>query len=70
SLLSKKSGIKSLTYLRIHYAIKTFLAERRSLEFIWRQFWDETGRTDVFSHVMPYDSYDTASTCGPDHQIC
>ncbi|CAG7834650.1 unnamed protein product [Allacma fusca] len=70
SLLSKKSGIKSLTYLRIHYAIKTFLAERRSLEFIWRQFWDQTGRTDVFSHVMPYDSYDTASTCGPDHQIC
>ena len=68
--LWKHAGIENMVIQRVHQAIKATLATQKSLEFNWRQLWDNSGDSDILCHIMPYIYYGIQHSCGPDRQIC
>ncbi|KAL4122621.1 hypothetical protein QTP88_014914 [Uroleucon formosanum] len=63
----------SLVVQRTHYSIKKYLAKQKQLEFRWRQHWDaecNSNKNELFTHMMPFYSYDIPHTCGPDPSVC
>jgi glycosyltransferase involved in cell wall biosynthesis len=61
----KELGYKGMLIQRVHYAVKKQLAEKQQLEFQW-----QTPVGDIFTHMMPFYSYDGPHTCGPDPSVC
>ncbi|XP_045199322.2 alpha-mannosidase 2x-like [Mercenaria mercenaria] len=68
--LWKSSGIQNMVILRIHQAIKHTLMRKRSLDFMWRPYWDSEGRNDILCNLMPYTEYWNSKVCGPDSRVC
>ena len=54
----------------MHYKLKKALAKKQKLEFMWRQEGDSEGKHDMFTHLMPFFSYDVPHSCGPDPAVC
>ena len=61
----KELGYKGMLIQRVHYAVKKQLAQNRQLEFQW-----QTPAGEIFTHMMPFYSYDGPHTCGPDPSVC
>jgi FkbM family methyltransferase len=61
----KDMGYKGLLIQRVHYAIKKKFAQEKNLEFMW-----DTPNGKIFTHMMPFYSYDGPHTCGPDPKVC
>jgi len=61
----KELGYKGMLIQRVHYAVKKQLAEKQQLEFQW-----QTPAGEIFTHMMPFYSYDGPHTCGPDPSVC
>ena len=60
-----RMGYLGMWIQRVHYRTKAYLAKQRGFEFWWRQHGDDTGGTDIFTHMNPFYAYDVPHTCGP-----
>ncbi|CAD5223595.1 unnamed protein product [Bursaphelenchus okinawaensis] len=69
--VTKSANLTHMAVQRVHYSVKRYLAERKQLEFRWRQLYaGDSPRTDIRTHMFPFYSYDVPHTCGPDPSVC
>lgn len=68
--LVRAADLDHMAVQRVHYSVKKYLAERKQLEFRWRQLHaGQSARTDIRTHMFPFYSYDVPHTCGPDPKV-
>eukprot|EP01119_Soliformovum_irregulare_P017333 TRINITY_DN5131_c0_g1_i1.p1 TRINITY_DN5131_c0_g1~~TRINITY_DN5131_c0_g1_i1.p1 ORF type:complete len:1043 (-),score=336.35 TRINITY_DN5131_c0_g1_i1:28-3156(-) len=64
-------GLEATVINRIHQNTKAQWKDKRELEFIWRQNFDQQKSPfDLFVHLFPFPLYDIPNTCGPDWGVC
>lgn len=76
--LLRRAGIDRMYIQRSHFAWKAQLARTRSLEFTWRQAFDNLAgrsrappaRNSILCHMSPLALYSFKYTCGPDPKTC
>jgi alpha-mannosidase II len=73
--LLERVGFDGIVINRVHYEVKKVLAQRKALEFMWHQTWENTTASGgsgagVLTHIFPFYSYDVPHTCGPEPAIC
>ena len=68
--LWKSSGIQNMVILRIHQAIKHTLMRKKSLDFMWRPYWNTNNKNDILCNLMPYTEYWNSNVCGPNRFVC
>lgn len=70
----REAGMKNIAIQRTHYAWKAYLAEKRHLDFWWRQEFDNFASnnhtSDILCQMMPFDLYSIKHSCGPDPDVC
>jgi hypothetical protein len=68
--LLKEANLTHMAIHRVHYSVKKFLAQKKNLEFQWRQLWaGSSKKTDIHTHIFPFNSYGVAKSCGPDPRV-
>lgn len=68
--LAKKAGLKNVLIKRINRGLKELFGQQQKMNFHWRQFWDSTGKNDIFAHIDTYEWMSISDSCGPDRGIC
>ncbi|THD19710.1 Alpha-mannosidase 2x [Fasciola hepatica] len=68
--LIRKMGFMGMVIGRVHYEVKKYLAQRKALEFHWRQSWDPETQAQIPCHLLAFYAYDVPHTCGPDPAVC
>ncbi|XP_054723554.1 alpha-mannosidase 2x-like [Uloborus diversus] len=70
----RAAGMHNMVIQRTHYAWKAYLAEKRQLNYWWRQEFDNFGpnnhSSDIMCQMMPFDLYSIKHSCGPDPDVC
>ncbi|GIY50393.1 alpha-mannosidase 2 [Caerostris extrusa] len=70
----RATGMRNMVIQRTHYAWKAYLAEKRQLNFFWRQEFDNLSpsnhSSDIMCQMMPFDLYSIKHSCGPDPDVC
>ncbi|XGW19828.1 hypothetical protein V3C99_003566 [Haemonchus contortus] len=68
--LYSQAGVHREVINRISTDTKEYLRDLQAHRFIWRQYFDASDESDVWTHLLPYSHYDIPSSCGPNPNVC
>ncbi|WKX91499.1 hypothetical protein Q1695_009939 [Nippostrongylus brasiliensis] len=68
--LYSEAGVHREVINRISRETKEFLHANQAHRFQWKQYFDNSGRNAMRTHLLPYSHYDIPSSCGPSWGTC